>query len=164
MQCPLSKSHVFLHSQPWMCACCMDRCGSVGTLVCMSACFYSLFMHHLQIIFEGDLKGPCSISKWLKCPKKKSWLKAKPVKAWLNIFFLDQFSLISPFPVNYVFFYILCHSLIYPGYFFFFKLKAFTVKFLLSKKKGGPGDNRYDVQICLFHECSFSPPVALLGS
>lgn len=74
--------------------------------------------------------------KTTKMSKKKSWLKAKPVKAWLNIFFLDQFSLISPFPVNYVFFYILCRSLIYPGYpFFFFKLKAFTVKFLLSKKR-----------------------------
>lgn len=159
------QSHVFLHSQPWMCACCVDRCGSVGTLVCMTACFYSLFMHHLQIIFEGDLKGPCSISKGLKCPKKKSWLKAKPVKSWLNIFFPGSIQLNLSIPCE------LCLLLYFVSFpdlsrlpFFFFLVKSFYSEISALQKKGGPGDNRYDVQICLFHKCSFSPPVALLGS
>lgn len=148
----------------------MNVCMLHGPLwFCRHACLHvSLFLLLIHASSPDNFwrwsKRTVQYIKMTKMSKKKSWLKAKPVKAWLNIFFLDQFSLISPFPVNYVFFYILCHSLIYPGYFFFFKLKAFTVKFLLSKKKGGPGDNRYDVQICLFHECSFSPPVALLGS
>lgn len=120
-----------------MCACCVDRCGSVGTLVCMSACFYSLFMHHLQIIFEGDLKGPCSISKGLKCPKKKSWLKAKPVKSWLNIFFPGSIQLNLSIPCE------LCLLLYFVSFpdlsrlpFFFFLVKSFYSEISALQKKG----------------------------
>lgn len=122
------QRHVFLHSQPWMCACCADRCGSVGTLVCMSACFYSLFMHHLQIIFWRWSKRTVQDIKRTKMSKKKL-TKSQASKSMTQYFFPGSIQLNLSIPCE------LCLLLYFvvPWFiqatFFLFKLKAFTMKF-----------------------------------